>query len=313
MVINIIPGAGLSGNPDALAAFNRAAAEWTTQISTNIIVNINADLADLGGGGIIGATSSNLLQGGFDVVRDAMAAHSAASPSLAILNSLPTAAQFSAYVPSGGALLNAMWLTSANAHALGFTGDFGPDADITFNSQFAFAYDRANLNNSNMDFQTVAAHEIGHALGFLSSVDYFDLGYSPVAVTTLDMFRFPANQVPTTASEFTNLPRAMAPGQAAVTSDTVNSYAMSTGTYQGDGRQASHWKDDDLTGNLIGIMDPTLNFGTIEAVSASDLRAMELIGYSVAVPELSTMGQACGALLIGILARRLRRKSSSAA
>ena len=31
------------------------------------------------------------------------------------------------------------------------------DADITFSSNFAFAYDRSQLNGSNIDFQTVAA------------------------------------------------------------------------------------------------------------------------------------------------------------
>src|SRR5260221_4626931 len=42
--INLIPGPGLQANPDALAAFRRAAAEWEAQISNPIRVNVSADL-----------------------------------------------------------------------------------------------------------------------------------------------------------------------------------------------------------------------------------------------------------------------------
>jgi hypothetical protein len=46
-----------------------------------------------------------------------------------------------------------------------------------------------------------------------------------------------------------------------------------------DGRQSSHWKADELTGTLIGVMDPTLSSGFIETVSSADFRALDLIGW----------------------------------
>jgi len=50
---------------------------------------------------------------------------------------------------------------------------------------------------------------------------------------------------------------------------------------QGDGRQASHWKDTDS----IGILDPTLAFGQIFEVNSADLRALDVIGYDIsAIP-----------------------------
>ena len=48
--INIVinPDATLAGNAPALAAFNRAAANWNSRFTDNITVNINADLLNLG-------------------------------------------------------------------------------------------------------------------------------------------------------------------------------------------------------------------------------------------------------------------------
>jgi hypothetical protein len=205
----------------------------------------------------------------------------------------------------------------ANQKALGILGPSdptynSPDGIIQFNTHFAFDYRGNVVDPSKMDFQTVAAHEIGHVLGFTSDVDDFDFNISSATsltddLTTLDMFRFNANELPT-AANFATATRELRPGQASFTYDLTNKYAMSTGALTGDGHQASHWQDDtDANGvqvrPLIGIMDPTLNFGTIESVQASDLRAMELIGYDTgpaAVPEpgcLALIGFASIALL----------------
>ena len=109
---------------------------------------------------------------------------------------------------------------------------------------------------------------------------------------TLDLFRFEdggAND-PGTLAEFTIMPRNLVPGATAITDDLTNEWRMSTGTtgagYPGaDGRQASHWKADELTGELIGVLDPTIPSARIYAISAADLRALDLIGYEIAIPE----------------------------
>ena len=59
---------------------------------------------------------------------------------------------------------------------------------------------------------------------------------------------------------------------------------MSTGVNGGDGRQASHWKDDSLTGIHIGLMDPTLSFGSVFGLTYADIRALDLIGWDQAAP-----------------------------
>jgi len=66
-----------------------------------------------------------------------------------------------------------------------------------------------------------------------------------------------------------------------VTHEGTGDLPMSTGANAGDGRQPSHWKDNDLTGTLIGIMDPTIPPGTHEELSPNDLRLFGLIGWDL--------------------------------
>ena len=308
------PGATLNANPAALAAFQRAANSWTIHFSDSFTVNINADLANLGNPNIIGSTSSLQVQASYNTIRNAMVADGAAAPNGAILNSLPTAAQFSAIVPSGSSLSSNIVLTQANAKALGFNVNFGADATMTFNSIFNFDYDRSNgITPGATDFETVAAHEIGHALGFISVVDAADTGATTLALRPLDLFRFQNNVAgrdPSTATEFNLFPRFLVPGNDAITDDIANEFRMSTGVNLGDGRQASHWKSDELTGVYIGIMDPTLASDTIELITDADLRAMDLIGYNlVAVPEPGTIALCAGTLLVGAYGWRRHQRN----
>src|SRR5262249_25542562 len=97
--IVLVPGPGLEANPAALAAFERAAAQGEALITDPITVTIDADFADLGSPSIIGQSGSVLLQGPFDVIRDAMVAD--ADPDDGIVAALPTAAQFSESLPHG--------------------------------------------------------------------------------------------------------------------------------------------------------------------------------------------------------------------
>jgi hypothetical protein len=309
--INLIPGPGLQANPAALDAFRRAAAEWESQISNPIRVNVTADLGTFSDPNIIGATGygSENLNLDYTTVRDRLVAR-ASRPGNDILNYLPDSAHVKAIVPTGTTFDNTtIGLTRANQKALGLIAnpktDTVVDGQITFNQAFTFDYDSRNgVDADKVDFQTAAAHELGHVLGFLSDVDDYDNGATSDNATTLDLFRFNNLIKPTTNDEFRILPRELRPGEESVTTDLVSEYAMSTGQNLGDGRQASHWKDDLATGHFIGIMDPTLDNGTIENVGPADIRSMELIGYDTPEPG-SVMLIALGAM--GALGRRRRR------
>ncbi len=199
-------------------------------------------------------------------------------------------------------------VTEANLKALGYTGfDDSTDADVTFSSEFRFDFNPLNgIKANQMDFVGVAIHEIGHALGFTSGVDTYDYyaGSGPGAaignvnnfngVTTgsvLDLFRYSSD------------PRGVAPGDGPVLDWSVGTASyfsidggqtqfngrsdMSTGYYNGDGRQASHFKDTASSAggcngyNQIGVMDPTFCYGEMGVISAVDLAAFDAIGWDL--------------------------------
>ncbi len=308
MAIVLTPDAGLSANPAALAAFNRAAVAWSSKFTNNITVNISAGLSNsFVIPGIIGSTSSVRLPAPYDFFLGKIKASAATEPDDGIVAFLPSQSQFSATLPTGITFSGNFIATKANFKALGYMDlinldvQYGSnDSTITFNSNVPFDYDNSNgVTPGTIDFQTVAAHEIGHALGFISSADTVDglkaAGTSgSISITPLDLFRFQNNVAlkdPSTTMEFTNFPRYLDTDKNSVLSgsaifdELTTELALSTGRNTGDGLEASHWKDDAITSNLLGVMDPSLNYGVTETISANDIRALDLIGYHYVVPE----------------------------
>jgi len=318
--IAIVPGAALSSNGAALAAFNRAAQAWESRISDPITVLISANLASLGSN-VLGSASSVLLQGAYAAVRNPLVADAADEADDGIVAFMPVGL-FPATVPNGVTLSTDAFINKANAKALGIPGidQLGGsfDGTITFSSDFAFDFDRSNgIGAGLFDFESVALHEIGHILGFSSMVDSVDNGAISAGPTTLDFFRFANNTAtdPSTSAEFSTFARSLVPGVNAVTDQitgAIPEWGMSTGSsgnFPGsDGRQASHWKDADLTGLFIGAMDPTIGPGQIFLPTEADFRAFDLIGYDIApVPEVSTALFGMCALLGGFARRRRAR------
>lgn len=205
-------------------------------------------------------------------------------------------------------------VTEANLKALGYTGfGKGNDANVTFSSAFNFDFDPTDgINSGQMDFIGVAIHEIGHALGFTSGVDVYDQysGAGPNASTgnllnwnnqtvgsVLDLFRYSSD------------PRGVAPGTGPALDWSVGTASyfsldggktqfngnslMSTGAYNGDGRQASHFKDTPSAAggcngyNQIGVMDPTFCYGEMGVITSTDLAAFDAIGWNLRVNVLA--------------------------
>jgi hypothetical protein len=329
-----VTGGGGMGSA-ALAAFNRAGTYYSSRLSDNMTINLDISMASLGAG-VLGEATSYAIGVSYSTFRTAVmaAANQTSAADAAFAAGLPTGSAFSmyvnrtlensgsptAYVDSNGTLNNtSVALTRANAKALQIldVNNSATDGKIEFNSGFAWDFDPADgIDSGKVDFTAVAAHEIGHVLGFVSGVDQLD--YNAFSTTYLD-----DTDTYVTPLDFT---RFSADSQSAgadidMTADSRDKYfsidggvsilvsnAWSTGVNYGDGRQASHWKD-----NLsLGLLDPTLAPGVVGALSTLDLTAFDVMGFelnSAAVPEPGqyvVLAMLCGA--VGW--RRFRRPDS---
>ena len=172
----------------------------------------------------------------------------------------------------------------------------GADGEIAFSTAFTYDFNpNDGITAGSFDFVGLAVHEIGHVLGFTSGVDVLD-GNSPpnsvafpddqfTFVNTLDLFRYSADSKSAGAIiDWTADNRAK---YFSLDRGATNLALFSNGVNFGDGRQASHWKDD----SGLGVMDPTAAPGERLAISENDLRGFDVIGWNrasvnaTAVPE----------------------------
>src|SRR5437660_9611884 len=115
---------------------------------------------------------------------------------------------------------------------------------IAFNSNFQFDFDPSDgITGNTLDFDAVATHEIGHALGFTSNVGDRELNRTfPVWLSVWDLFRFRPG---TTVSTFPTANRILSSGGTQDYFFGGSDLGLSTGRADGSGgdqSQASHWK-----------------------------------------------------------------------
>ncbi len=306
----------------AWQGFQTAASLWEKEISTQVTLNIEVGMRNFGPGSAntIGQAGSQYYSASYRDFRQAIATLANSSTDNAFLSTLPTGSTYSRLInqtnDTPGNDYYATWvdaqsdiyLTGGNAKALGLlpANYWAADALIEFNSAFAFDYNRADgISYNQMDFIGAAAHEIGHALGFTTIVDYIDIYAGDAAdflSMPLDFMRY------STASSAWGIQDVSAGPIAKYLRLGDTTLAMSTGINLGDGEQASHFKD-----NLsIGIMDPTASYGEQLDISTNDLMVMDALGWSLTnIPEPSTYGLGLSMAAFITAAVRRRRRTAS--
>ena len=332
----------LLARPEALLAFRRAAARWERIIQTPVTTVIDLDYGpDRFGSGpyppgaIASASSATSFVApgtGSGEVIAAIRARMSDPALIALVDAVPVPTPSTAGGENGSVSLGPATGGLIPLQVLGFrpavldpapaVNPFGTVPNIGFNTIRAFDFDpNDGISSSLTDFEGVAAHEIGHTLGFSSAI-----GLSTASLPTFtpwDLFRVRPEAVTpgeslTDGAGWEVAPRVVTQGpvnsvpiepgspflQAVqVIFDGEAEYETSTGTTGGDGRQAPHWRDDTLrpptlgAARRIGIMDPTILEGEQFTITAADIRTLELIGYAVdrtpstAVASLTVGGQ----------------------
>lgn len=269
-----------------LAAFENAAKYWEAAFTDNITVNVS--VAWEGPAGFDGALANAAIQRvtlELPYVKTAL--------KIDALNSIESQRHDSLIVPlpiqdfAGFRSVDMVTMTNANAKALGISpGAPSYDGWIAFNNDYISNYDldrSDGIEFGKLDFVAIAAHELGHVLGFISNTDRSDdkqNSTSTIYPTTLDLLRFHQTGGIHTAGDS----RMMTAGPAEYYDGEVNNIPFSQGKEMPDPLcdsptgtcNASHWRDDQ--GNL---MDPTPAEGTILNPTGDDVRALDYVGYNL--------------------------------
>jgi hypothetical protein len=279
---------------DALAGFQAAGARWSAAFSDPITITLSIGFGGLANGVLAQAsTTSTVID--YPDFKAAITSDRTSANDFTAVASLPTGSSFSVllnrtaghtatpYTGSSDALL----VPLANARALGLfqASGGGTDATITFgNSGITWDFDPSNgITGGAYDFVGAATHEIGHALGFLSGVDWLDqnpgLAEADTYQAPIDMFRYSTDSVALGLIDGTADTRVK---YLSLNGGTTSLGELSTGTTFGDGRQAGHWKDS----LGLGIMDPTATAAELLAIGSLDLVAFDVMGYNLtSIPE----------------------------
>lgn len=286
----------LDSAPNAKQSFLRAAARWEAIIQTPITIVIDVDFGTTFFGepyepNTLGSTIPQLLgiDSQFGVIRNLLISKAADARQTEVYSALPTLfintdLGVTANTSASSPILRALGALAATADPDAEAQQIGDPPAIGFNSAFSYDFDSSDgIDPGKLDFEAIASHEIGHALGFNSFVGFKELSPTlPLYPTIWDLFRFRPGNL--TLSSVANDKRLQLIGGEQVFFVGESQLGLSTGgpdNSGGDGEQASHWKDDGQTGQFVGIMDPNAGQGLREFATAADLLALSYFGYGI--------------------------------
>ncbi|HUU82147.1 MAG TPA: NF038122 family metalloprotease, partial [Phycisphaerae bacterium] len=260
---------GLRGGPDVIfsvsgglptgaqGALDAAEAFLEAQFSDPVTVTINFSMASMGAGVLGGTSSFYAASVPWSTVRSGMIADMDGNDS--IQSWLPSGSTIPVRYDASSSTVtneNRVFFTRANYNAAIGTVT-GSAATMQLNTDFSWDYNPANgIAGGTYCFTSVLIHEVGHALGFTSGVDF-----RTADIEALDIFRFQrtdgtGDYNPDTEAEFETTARTADFNNL---NDDANSDVISVEYRMSDGSpyQASHFREQSFPN--IGIMDPAIS------------------------------------------------------
>ncbi len=172
---------------------------------------------------------------------------------------------------------------------------------LAFNSALNYDFDPSDgIGPDKLDFEALALRELGRFAGLISGTGVAEIapipGLAAVGLVSTwpslwDFYRFrpgvnmdtfnSAQRIQRTGGEqvfFTGdlelpLSNGLADPNVLLSGGPVN--------FGFESRSSGHWKDDALTGQYLGIMDPTYASGERGAITANDVTALSYFGYAI--------------------------------
>ena len=269
---NLVWDSSVASAPAGFTTDVVAAAQYfESMITTTAVVNLNVGYNEVGGSalgsGALGESQSNLTSIGYAALVSDLTAHSSSNATdAAFLASLPATA------PVGGNI----WLTTAQAKALGVMSatNTAVDASVGFGVSTNFTFGDTNTSGTvaagTYDFFATATHELSETMGRILLVGQSI--NSAAAYTTLDLAHYSAAGV----RDFT---------QSTAGYFSVNGGTTNLGTYNTvSGGDAGDWSSSS-TGQANPVLndsfDAFANPGVLETVSANDLAQLDAIGWNL--------------------------------
>ena len=306
-----------------MIGFEIAGRVWGRYLADNATVNIHVGMGNLANGILGGAIPAFKAGQTFSSAKSVFSLDATSVDDQTALNSLGNSntflASFGLRNPSLNLIAkdvsitgNTISLTTANAKALGDAASSTLDGYIVLNDKVKLSSGKAIPWNTNytstavptdtIDLVSTAIHEIGHILGFVSSVDrpwkvapIVDVATALAFITSaqertnestpLDFFR-------TNSSTHgkSNLSEGSDPYLDLSSSSSVSNKVayFATGVdvaYGGSGFQASHWRGDTASS---GMMNAMLKTGVRSKMESIDLRAFDAIGWNLSSTGINT-------------------------
>ena len=287
---------------DQIIGFEMAGRAWGKHLNDNTTINIHVSMArsqDLPDGVIGGALPGFNSDYEIDDIGAALAQDSRSTDDRQAVYHLPTNGyrnpQINAFLENYSWQNDDLTLTNANVKALNLSNShttvdldgFILMSDLAeYNVDWDYNYARTLPSDPNkLDFLSVAMHEIGHVLGYVSSPDRAQVADWRTdsetnharlnTTTTLDLFRYSdwsrrygAIDLAAGVSSYLSKDG----GQSAIGHFARGKVDLGLGS---DGLQTSHWDGQ----RSSGIMDPLLSLGERSAIETIDVQALDIIGY----------------------------------